>query len=100
MARKIYTIEELAEIASLYHELPVFRKEQKAVYAAIVRRGKVDELCGHMKRNMRDDYTNEELAELARGYNDLTLFRKEHRQPYFAIVRRGKVDELCGHMKR
>ena len=50
MARKIYTIEELAEIASLYHELPVFRKEQPKAYDAIGRRGLIDKLCAHMKR--------------------------------------------------
>ena len=94
------TDEDLAGIARSYDDLTLFRKEQKKAYAAIQRRGKIKEMCAHMKRNMREDYTDEELTVIAGEYDDLTLFKKEQRQPYFAIHRRGKFEEMCSHMKR
>lgn len=100
MARKIYTIEELAEIASLYHELPVFRKEQHKAYDAIRGRGLIDKLCAHMKRGRPKPWTVEELAAIASQYHELPVFRKEQPQAYDAIGERGLRDKLCGHMKR
>ena len=100
MARKIYTIEELAEIASQYHELPVFRKEQYKAYDAIRERGLIDKLCAHMKRGRPKTWTVEELAAIASQYHDLPLFRKEQPKAYNAIGERGLRDKLCGHMKR
>lgn len=100
MARKIYTIKELAEIASLYHELPVFRKEQHKAYDAIRGRGLIDKLCAHMKRGRPKPWTVEELAAIASQYHELPVFRKEQPQAYDAIGERGLRDKLCGHMKR
>ena len=100
MARKIYTIEELAEIASLYHELPVFRKEQHKAYDAIRGRGLIDKLCAHMKRGRPKPWTVEELAAIASQYHELPVFRKEQPKAYDAIGERGLRDKLCGHMKR
>lgn len=100
MGKKIYTVEELAAIASQYHELPLFRKEQPKAYDAIGERGLRDELCGHMKRGRPKTWTVDELAAIASQYHDLPLFRKEQPKAYDAIGTRGLRDELCGHMKR
>lgn len=98
--RKRYTNEELAAAASQYSALQEFRTERPREYDAILSRGMLEELCGHMKRSQRKDYTDEELIEVAKGYDDLTLFIKEQKRAYQAICRRGKIDEMCGHMKR
>lgn len=95
-----YSVEELAEIASRYHELPVFRKEQPKAYDAIGDRGLRDKLCGHMKRVRPNPWTVEELAAIASQYHELPVFRKEQPQAYDAIGERGLRDKLCGHMKR
>ena len=97
--RKRYTDEELIEVAKGYNDLTLFIKEQKCAYIAICHRGKIDEMCGHMKRNVRE-YSEEELAAIAKGYDDLKLFRKEQKIVYAAIQRKGLIDKLCSHMKR
>ena len=79
-----YTEEYLAAIASQYHELPLFRKEQHRVYDAIRERGLIDELCAHMQRGKPKPWTIEELTAIANQYQDLYLFRKE--QPLQAFT--------------
>ena len=100
MPRKIYTEEYLAEIASQYHDLPLFRKEQPKAYDAIGARGLRDKLCGHMKRGQAKWYTYEELKVIAGQYHEASVFREEQPKAYDAIHRRGLLDELCGHMKK
>ena len=97
--RKGYTEEELIEVAKDYDDLTLFIKEQKRAYLAIQRRGKIDEICGHMKRDVKER-TEEELTAIAKDYDDLTLFKKEQTNVYWAIQRRGLIDKLCSHMNR
>ena len=50
-----YTVEELAEIAKQYNDLPLFRKEQPKAYDAIGERGLREELCGHVNYRAAKD---------------------------------------------
>lgn len=98
MGKKRYTNEELAAVALQYTVLQEFRKERPREYDAIVSRGIIKELCGHMKR--KNSYTDEELAAVAKDYDSLQEFRTKEPRVYDAICSRKLLEELCGHMKR
>lgn len=98
MGRKLYTKDELAAVALQYTVLQEFRKERPREYDAIVSRGIIKELCGHMKR--KNSYTDEELAAVAKDYDSLQKFRTKEPRVYDAICSRKLLEELCGHMKR
>lgn len=98
MGRKLHTKDELAAVALQYTVLQEFRKERPREYDAIVSRGIIKELCGHMKR--KNSYTDEELAAVANDYDSLQEFRTKKPRVYDAIRSRKLLEELCGHMKR
>jgi len=99
MNGKSYTEDSLAEIASKYTSLTEFRKKEKPAYSAMQRRGLIDKLCSHMKRN-KDVKTKEELANIAAGYDNIYEFRQKEPSAYNSISKRGLIKKLCSHMKR
>ena len=98
--RKDLTDEKLAEIAAKYGDLTEFQHKESPTYGAICRRGLVDKLCGHMKRNRKVHWTDEELADVASHYDVLADFIEKEPSVYNIINSRGLNDKLCGHMKR
>jgi predicted GIY-YIG superfamily endonuclease len=99
--RKVYTEEELAEIASGYTTMKVFRKEERKVYNVINKRGLIDKLCGHMKRERTPVgvLTKEHCRLTAQDYHTRKEFLRGASKEYWASQRHGWLDDICSHMK-
>ena len=96
--RPPYTEEELAEVASRYDSMKEFRANERRVYDVILKRGLLDKLCGHMKREKKY-WTDEELADVALKYDKIKDLRKSEPSVYTLIKTRGLREKLFSHMK-
>lgn len=97
--RPPYTYEELADISKRYDSVYDFKMGNPSAYAVIIRKGLLDELCGHMTRREKF-WTDEELAEVALKYDSIKEFSKKESAAYDRILKRGLLEKLCSHMKR
>jgi len=94
------TEEELAEVVSKYNSIGELREKDNSTYQLIQRRGLMDKLCGHLKREHRKDLSEEELARIVSHYDTVRELREKEPSVYVIIHRRGLFDKLCGRLKR
>lgn len=97
--RKLFSNDVLAEIASRYDVLKEFREEEPSAYVIIHRRGLFENLCGHMKRLIRE-LSDVDLAKAASPYHFRTEFARAAPSEYTTARARGILDRICVHMKQ
>ena|ERR1035437_637021 len=93
-----WTFEKLREEVSKFEFIGDFIKNRAGAYGAILKRGLLEELCGHMKRKKRS-WTNEEIILAAKKFSTRILFQKGNNNAYDLAHKRGILEESCLHMK-
>lgn len=98
-SRLKWTKELLLAEALNYNTRSEFQAENRKAYAAALRQGIIDEICGHMHKAQRKlKWTKDRLMEEARKYKSRVAFSKGSGGAYNSARKRGLLDEVCAHM--
>lgn len=92
-----WTIEKLMADALKYQTRGEWEKKSSGAYKVAMKRGIMDECCGHMTV-LRKSWTYEELKADALKYQTRKDWREKSGNAYHAAARRGILKECCAHM--
>lgn len=94
-----WTFERCREEAAKHTSRTAFRYACQTAYRAALRKGWLDDICGHMQhKNSR--WTLELCRDEAAKYRMRKQFHKNSRSAYDAASRNGWLDDVCAHMQR
>lgn len=99
---RIFTDEELYEIAKGCNSLEEFRKKDHAALDAAQKRGILEEICHHMEFTApsKHKWSDDEIYEASLQCSTRVEFQNRFNSQYQAARYRGRLDEFCMHMKQ
>lgn len=102
---KVYTREQLEDIAKKYSTYREFRENDNGAYTAAKSRGILEDICAHMpplkKNKVYEDKPDlESVREHAKRYTSRSEFQRKDSRYYQWALNHGVVDEVCQHMLR
>lgn len=97
-----WTKQRSAEAANLYGTRRGFKLGSPSAYGASLRRGWLDEVCGHMVSTRKPPgfWSYEQVAKEAGKYSTPTDFMRGSGSAYVTARSNGWLSEVCDHMER
>ena len=96
--RKVWTYDEVKDVAEKYTTLKDFREKENSAFQWAKRNKVLNDVTSHMSK--RKNWTKDEIIKIATNYNKIKDFMDEHPNEYSAARRNGWLNDVTAHMIR
>jgi len=97
--RKVWTEDEIKNIALMYTGRRLFELGDRNAYQAALKRGLLDTVCSHMEVT-KVTWDFDKLHAEALKYDTRGSFKKNNPSAYAATLRRGLLEDITTHMAK